>query len=429
VSAARAAYTALLYLLAPFAVLRLGWRARRERGYSRHVAERFGLYAGRAPAGPLIWLHAVSLGETRAAEPLVRALQKRYPGHRVLLTHMTPTGRSAGEALFGEAVLRAYLPYDFPGAVSRFLDRFRPDIGLLMETEVWPNLVQACRRRGVPLVLVNARLSEKSQRGYSRFGALTREAFGALAGVAAQSEDDARRLARLGASNVRVTGNVKFDAAPAQPLVALGQSWKAGFGPRAVLLAASTREGEEPLVLDAWAALAPAPLLVIDPRHPQRFDEVAGLLERRGLCYVRRSAGMQVSGETQVVLGDSVGEMPAYYAACDVAFIGGSLLPYGAHNFIEASAVGKPVLLGPHTYNFAEAAARAIEAGAASSVDDVQALTSAAAALLADDAARERMSERALEFSRAYQGATDQIVEMVGEFMSGRPPSRPSARG
>jgi 3-deoxy-D-manno-octulosonic-acid transferase len=196
-----------------------------------------------------------------------------------------------------------------------------------------------------------------------------------------------------------------------------------------VLLAASTREGEEPLVLDAWAALAPAPLLVIVPRHPQRFDEVAALIERRGLCYVRRSAGMQVSGETQVVLGDSVGEMPAYYAACDVAFIGGSLLPYGAHNFIEASAVGKPVLLGPHTYNFAEAAARAIEAGAASSVDDVQALTSAAAALLADDAARARMSERALEFSRAYQGATDQIVEMVGEFMSGRPPSRPSARG
>ncbi|HEY0338291.1 MAG TPA: lipid IV(A) 3-deoxy-D-manno-octulosonic acid transferase [Burkholderiales bacterium] len=412
-SAARIAYSALLYSMLPFVLARLAWRARRESGYRQNVAERFGHYPAEASDRPLIWLHAVSVGETRAAEPLVRALEARYPDHRILLTHMTPTGRRAGESVFGDCVMRAYLPYDFPGAVGRFLDHFRPREGLLMETEIWPNLIHACKARRIPLYLVNARLSEKSHRGYSRFASLSRESTSALTAIAAQTAADAKRLRALGAAAVTVTGNMKFDATPRADQVEAGRLLRNAWGTRRVLLAASTREGEEELVLAAHAMLADAPLLVLVPRHPQRFEEVAALLERRGLRYERRSTQRYVSLDTQVLLGDSMGEMPAYYAACDVAFVGGSLLPFGAHNFIEACAVGKPVLLGPHTYNFAEAAARAIEAGAALRVQDVDDLARTANRLLYDEEALSGMGRRALEFSRAHQGATDRVIEML----------------
>jgi 3-deoxy-D-manno-octulosonic-acid transferase len=412
-SPARLAYTALVYSLLPYALVRIAWRSRRERGYLEHVAERFGRYDVKRPPGRLIWLHAVSLGETRAAEPLVRALQRRYPTHRMLLTHMTPSGRHASQTLFGDDVIRCYLPYDYPGAVDRFLDHFEPAIGLLMETELWPNLIQASRARGVPLYLVNARLSEKSLRGYQRLGAIAREATSSLTGIAAQTTQDAQRLQALGARAVSVTGSVKFDATPALQLVELGKSWRKSFGIRRVLLAASTRDGEESLVLDAWSKLPDSPLLVLVPRHPQRFDEVATLLERRGVRYARRSVSVDVSRETQVLLGDSMGEMAAYFSACDVAFVGGSLLPYGAHNFIEACALGKPVLLGPHTYNFAEAAERAISAGAALRVSDADELAAAAARLLGDPGAASEMGQRGVEFSRAHQGATERVLAIL----------------
>ena len=413
-SRARLFYTLLLYLLLPYILLRLAWRSLRQRAYLAGIGERFGYY-GAAPREPLIWVHAVSVGETRAAEPLVRALAERHPGHRVLLTHMTPTGRETGVALFGDSVARCYLPYDYPGAVARFLRHFRPRAGLLMETEVWPNLIHACRDRGVPLHLVNARLSEKSYSGYQRFPRLARESLAALSAVAAQSADDARRFAALGAIAPHVTGSVKFDIAPPREQLELGRAWRRGYGERRpVLLAASTREGEEPLLLDALAGVdVPGLLAVIVPRHPQRFDEVARLLAARGMRFQRRSESSAVAQDTRVVLGDSMGEMFAYYAACDVAFIGGSLVPVGGQNLIEACAAGKPVLIGPSTYNFAEAAELALRAGAAVQVRDSAALARVAERLLRDPAAAQRMGEAGLAFCAAHRGATQRVLELI----------------
>ena len=407
-------YTFLLYLAAPFLLALFAWRARGEPDGRRHVAERFGRYSA-APHEPLIWLHAVSVGETRAAEPLVRALQARYPQCRILLTHMTPTGREAGETLFGGRVERCYLPFDLPGAVARFLDHFRPRAGIVMETEIWPNLIRAARARSIPLYLVNARLSEKSHAGYQRFAGLARESLAGFAAVAAQSEDDARRLAALGARNTRVTGNLKFDVSPPPDQLELGRLLRRGFGAsRPVLLAASTREGEEALLLDALEAFAvPGLLTVIVPRHPQRFDEVAKLLEARGIRYQRRSTRAVAESETRIMLGDSMGEMFAYYAACDVAFIGGSLVPVGGQNLIEACAAGKPVLIGPSTYNFTEATEFAILAGAAVQVPDAAALAREAQTLLLDRDAARRMSQAATAFADTHRGATARVLELI----------------
>lgn len=413
-SVARIVYSAFVYGMLPRALAHLAWRSRGDRGYREHLGERFGHYPGARPAKPVIWIHAVSVGETRAAEPLVEALTALNPDHRILLTHMTPTGRRTGETLFADRVLRAYLPYDTPRAAARFLEHFRPRLGVLMETEVWPNLIQACSARRIPLYLVNARLSEKSFRRYSRFAALARETFASLTRVAAQTREDAQRLAALGAADVAVTGNLKFDVTPSGAHLELGRGWKKNYGARPVLLAASTRDGEEALLLDALAALTvPGVLLVIVPRHPQRFDEVAALLERRGIRYQRRSAGGPVSPDTAVLLGDSMGEMAAYYAASDVAFIGGSLLPFGGQNLIEACAVGKPALLGPHTYNFAEAAERAIAAGAALRIADEKELAHAASELLRDETERARMGAAGLAFSQAHQGATQRVMQII----------------
>jgi len=390
------------------------WRARRQPAYLEHIPERFGYY--RQPAEqPLIWVHAVSVGETRAAEPLIRALQREYPQHRILLTHMTPTGREAGEALYGDTVLRCYLPYDYPGAVARFLDHFRPRVGLLMETEVWSNLIHACRERQIPLYLVNARLSEKSFGKYRQFAKLTRASLRELTAIAAQTADDAQRLAALGAENAVIAGNLKFDIELPVAQLKLGEAWRKRYGEsRPVLLAASTRDGEEDLLLSRLGALeAPFALLVIVPRHPQRFDAVAALIERHGIRYQRRSREEPVAPDTRVVLGDSMGEMFAYYAACDVAFIGGSLLPFGGQNLIEACAAGKPVLFGPHTYNFAEAAEGAIAAGAALRVADADELMRKAQQLLTDAGAAARMGEAGRAFGKAHQGATRRVMELI----------------
>ncbi|NTV10456.1 MAG: 3-deoxy-D-manno-octulosonic acid transferase, partial [Zoogloea sp.] len=355
---ARLLYSAAWHLAAPLVLARLAWRARRQPAYLQNTGERLGLYAHR-PDGPVIWLHAVSVGETRAAEPLVRALLARHPGHSLVLTHMTPTGRATGLALFASLhprVTSVYLPYDVRWAVRRFLRHFRPAFGILMETELWPNLVATCRQQGVPLAMVNARLSSRSARGYARAGGLAREAFGGLAVVGAQTEADAERLRSLGARSVSVTGNMKFDITPPERLIALGAQFRAGFGGRPVLLAASTREGEEVELLAAFARLAaPEVLLVLVPRHPQRFDDVALLAAQQGLAPQRRSADEMLRADTRVWLGDSMGEMFAYYAAADAALIGGSWQPLGGQNLIEACAVGCPVIVGPHTFNFSAA--------------------------------------------------------------------------
>ncbi len=402
----RLGYRLLLWLLFPWVLMHLWWRGRRQPGYREHIPERFGWYQTR-PGRPVIWLHAVSVGETRAAEPLVRALAARYPGHELLLTQMTPTGRETAQQLYGGAATIVYLPYDYPGAVARFLARFRPRLGILMETEIWFNLVECCARLGVPLLLANARLSEKSARGYELVAPLTRAALGGLAAVSAQTREDAERLERLGARGVEVTGNLKFDVALPPQMLVLGAQLKQRIGQRPVLLAASTREGEEELVLEALSRIrVEGLLLLLVPRHPQRFDEVAALLARRNLSYLRRSDNCALPPDCRVLLGDSMGEMTAYYAACDLAFIGGSLLPYGGQNLIEACAVGRPLLFGRHMYNFAEASRLAVAAGAAIEVADAAMLGERAGQLLADQATLARMSQAALAFSRAHQGAT-----------------------
>jgi len=423
---ARTLYTLLAYAALPAIPLRLWWRGRREPGYREHVGERFGRYGPPLPQRETWWVHAVSVGETRAAAPLVERIARERPAARIVLTSMTATGRETARALFGDRVVQAFLPYDLPFAVARFLAHFTPRVGLLMETELWPNLVHACARQGVPLFLVNARMSAKSAAGYGRVPSLTRPMLAALAGVAAQTDDDARRLAALGARDVEVTGNLKFDVAPGAEARARGRALRERWGRgRPVFLAASTREGEEELVLDALERdpLPAEAVTVIVPRHPQRFDAVADRLRARGLAFVRRSEDRGVPGEVRIVLGDSMGELAAYYEACDVAFVGGSLLPLGGQNLIEPIAAGRPTLTGPHTFNFAEAAARAVEAGAARRVDDADALVAAAKSLLAHPDERAAMSDAAAAFLAAHRGAAERTWAFVESRLE-RPVSR-----
>lgn len=412
---ARFFYTLLWLLALPLIGLRLLWRARRQPDYLRHLGERFGHYSEPAPQRP-IWVHAVSVGETRAAQPLVAALRARWPDRPILLTGMTPTGRDAGRQVYGDGVTQAYLPYDLPLAVDRFLRHFSPEFGVLMETEIWPNLLAACSRRQIPVFLANARLSVRSARGYARIAALARPAFAALGGVAAQTAGDAERLAALGARPVEVCGNLKFDVAPNDDLLALGERWRAAVGGRAVWLAASTREGEEALVLAAAeAARRTGALLVLVPRHPQRFGEVAERLQQLGLCHTRRSVGLP-GADDAVWLGDSMGEMAAYYRMADLAFIGGSLLPLGGQNLIEAAACGCPVLVGPHTFNFLQATEDAIAVGAARRVADAAALGAAVAELLEAPTALATMRAAAVNFAAAHRGATQRMVELIAHW-------------
>jgi 3-deoxy-D-manno-octulosonic-acid transferase len=419
-------YTLLLWLLLPFVFVRLALRARRQPEYWQHLGERFGFYSlcchSGAGRNPVIWLHAVSVGETRATASLVAKLRSAYPDHQILLTHTTPTGRATSGQLYGDGVQRAYLPYDYPFAVRRFLRYFKPELGILMETEIWFNLIHESHAAGVPMLLLNARLSEKSGRGYARAASLTSSALHELDAIAAQTPNDAARLTRLGAQNVSVMGNLKFDIEPPQVMLELAASLRSQFGAaRKVFLAASTREGEEALLLDAFQAGGGAggALLVIVPRHPQRFDEIAEMLAKRGLRYQRRSENREVADDVQVLLGDSMGEMFAYYAACDLAYIGGSLLPFGGQNLIEACAVGTPVLVGPHTYNFADATRLAVASGAALRVNDADELLQTAGKLLNDAVILAEMSQKGVQFVAAHQGATDKAMSVIDKTLRG----------
>jgi 3-deoxy-D-manno-octulosonic-acid transferase len=425
-------YRLVLLLAAPLIPLRLLWRGRRERGYLEHWGERLAL--GPTPVTGALWIHAVSVGEMRAAQPLVAALRSAHPDVPVLLTCMTPTGRATAEALYGDFARIVYLPYDYAWLMRRFLRLLRPRAGILMETELWPNLIHVAAQAGVPLVLANARLSARSARGYARLPALTRACLQRIAVVAAQTEADATRLQKLGAGSPQVAGNLKFDIAPPQAQLERGAAWKAKWGRHPVLLAASTREGEEAPLLRAFADTAPAEvLLVLVPRHPQRFDAVAALIEAVGLPYQRRSAldGTHLNAETRVLLGDSLGELFAFYAACDVAFVGGSLLPLGGQNLIEAASVGRAVLVGPHTFNFEEATRLAIDAGAALRVSDAGDLLANALKLLNDDPLRARMGEAGLAFAARHRGAATRVAALIAPLLAGAGPGRsqPGPRG
>jgi len=420
-------YSLMWWLALPLVLGRLWWRSRLEPGYRRHLGERLGFYGRKTEPRLTIHVHAVSVGETRAAEPLVEALLQAYPDCRILLTHMTPTGRATGKALFGKhmqdknaRIVQSYLPYDTGFMTARFLRHFVPRVCILMETEVWPNLIHSCAAQRVPVALVNARLSERSLRRGRKIGTLMTDAAQAITLVAAQTQLDAERIASLGAPRVAVTGSIKFDVVPPRAAFETGAMLRARFADRPVLLCASTREGEEALILDAWQDQrpqhAPGTLLVLVPRHPQRFDEVARMVQERGLSLARRSSLPQ-RVEAEVLLGDSMGEMFAYYAACDLAFIGGSLLPLGGQNLIEACALGKPVLVGEHTFNFLQATDEAVKAGAALRVPDAAALVRASVRLLTDAPARTRMGAQALAFAGHHRGATSRTVELLRQVI------------
>ena len=413
---ARALYSAVGLAALPLLPFRLWWRGRNEQGYREHVGERFGRYDTSPISHSVLWVHAVSVGETRAAMPLIQRLRAAFPQTQILLTHMTATGRETGRALFGDTVIQRWLPYDVPFAVQRFFEHFHPLAGFLIETELWPNLVARGHALGIPLYLVNARLSERSAAGYRRVSALSRPMLGRLAGIAAQTPADAARLATLGGPSPIVTGNLKFDVEVPSTARTLGSELRLIFGPtRPSWIAASTRDGEEALILDALAGarLPPQTLSIIVPRHPQRFAVVAELLRSRGIPFARRSDNRPVPADVSIVLGDSMGEMMAYYAAVDVAFVGGSLLPLGGQNLIEPLALGTPVLIGPHTFNFTEAATGAIASGAALRVDDAASLVSSVNALLSDAAQRDRMRAAALAFHSVHRGAADRLWDWL----------------
>jgi 3-deoxy-D-manno-octulosonic-acid transferase len=412
-------YSALLYLLLPLVAGKLALRSVKQAAYRPHWQERFGFYRLPRQSG-VIWLHCVSVGETRAAAPLIHALLEQYPERRLLLTHSSPSGRATSEALFGNRVQRAYLPYDLPFMVRRFLTHFQPDLGVLLETEIWFNLLAACQQRQIPVLLANARLSEKSARGYAKLGKLAQNALQSLHLIAAQTPNDAKRFQGLGAKRVETMGNLKFDAMPPSGTAAAGNQLRRWFGEqRPVFLAASTREGEEALILDALAATPIADLLtVIVPRHPQRFAQVEALLKKRGLAYEKRSSLKDtVASRTQIILGDSMGEMYAYYASADLCLIGGSLLPFGGQNLIEAMRLGKPVLLGAHTYNFEHASNEAVAKGAAQRVNSAQDISTTLLNLMNHPERLNEMGGKGLSLCEASLGATEKSLLSIAGIL------------
>ena len=437
--ATRAVYSALMWSITPLLRIKIARRGKIEAGYLDSVQQRFGRYEQTTSTGS-IWLHAVSLGETRAAAPLIAELRQRMPGMRLLLTSGTATGRAEAARLLRPGDMQVWQPWDTPAAVERFLAHFKPCIGVLMETEIWPNLCAGCERAGVPLVLANARMSEKSYRRTQPFDWLARPAYRSLAAVWAQTDADADRLAALGAPVAGVFGNLKFDARPDPNQRAQGAAWRAGVD-RPVLMFASSREGEEALLLQFLEQNRAKALVqrsssaihsvvnrvqwLIVPRHPQRFDDVARLVESHGFQVARRSHWGErppplAADESVVWLGDSLGEMALYYSLADVALLGGSFEPLGGQNLIEAAACGCPVVMGPHTFNFAEAAELALKAGAAQRVDSIEQAIEAATAIASDADARETASSAALAFCAAHRDAARRTAVAIESLIAAR---------
>lgn len=411
----RLIYSLLLYLLAPGVLARLAWRGFYNRGYWLRWKERFGFVP--RLSGPVIWLHAVSVGEVRASAPLVLALTRIYLDHRILITTMTPTGSATVRELFGNTVAHCYVPYDLPTAVGRFLNRSQPRLALIMETELWPNLFHQCHARAIPLVLANVRLSEKSARGYRRFASFTRATLAKVRAVGAQATEDAECMRELGARAVEVTGNIKFEMEIPADLAAKGAILRGGFGSRPVWIAASTREGEEPFVLQAFERLREHfqnLLLVLVPRHPERFELVAKLCTQHGFTVERRSAHLKrVAPETAILLGDSMGELLLFYSATDVAFIGGSLVPLGGQNLLEAAALAVPVVFGPHMFNFREISRLTLERGAGRQVNNATQLADAVAEYIQNSDARRAAGEAGRRMVADNRGALAKTLALV----------------
>ncbi|MEP6885513.1 MAG: lipid IV(A) 3-deoxy-D-manno-octulosonic acid transferase [Gammaproteobacteria bacterium] len=420
-------YTLLTYCAVPFAFITVLWRGFRDRAYWHGLGERFGY--GRTCGSPSIWLHAVSLGEMTAAAPLVRALRARYPQQPLVLTTATPTGRARARDLFGDTVDVRFLPYDMPHSVVRFLDRVRPRLAIIMETELWPNLFDQCERRGVPLMLASARISAKSVARYRRFGNLFRGIFSASSLIAAQTREDAARFIAIGAQSARtrVIGNIKFDLESSPERLFEGASLRSTLGDsRPIWIAGSTHAGEEEQVLAAHQELRTAQvnaLLLLAPRHPQRFPAVTTLLNRQGWRFTRWSSGVLPDRSTQVLLVDTVGDLASLYAAADVAFVGGSLVAIGGHNLLEPASFGLPVLTGPSYYNSRDIARMLLIQGAALQVGNAAELAAAVAKLLADPALRQRMGAIGRHVVESNRGSVARLLELIESLLPEPPPA------
>ena len=418
---ARRLYTLFFFLCLPLILLRLLYRAIKAPAYARRWAERFALGGDVRSGG--IWVHAVSVGESIAAAPMVRELLKRYPALPITVTCMTPTGSEQIRKLFGGQVGHAYLPYDLPWLQRRLLRRLQPKIGIIMETELWPNLVAEAGRARVPLVLANARLSARSARGYQRVGALVRPMFAALDWVAVQSQAEALRFIELGVGReqMQVTGSIKFDFRPDPQQVQQAQELRARWGSdRPVWIAASTHAGEDEQVLRAHRQVLdtlPDALLILVPRHPERFDSVARQVSETGFGMVRRSSGALPAADQQVLVGDTMGELVFLYACADLAFVGGSLVPNGGHNYLEPAALGLPVLSGPHRFNFTEISELLEGAGALQVVADETALAVAVQQWLQDSSARQRAGQAGQAVVADNQGALERLLQGIDRLL------------
>lgn len=419
----RTLYILLFHLALPLVVVRLLWRARKAPAYSKRIGERFAVgLPSFEPGG--IWIHAVSVGESIAAAPMIRELMARYPHLPITVTCMTPTGSERIRALFGDTVQHCYLPYDLPWAASRFFQRLQPKLAVVMETELWPNHIHQCARRGIPVALANARLSERSARGYTRFARLTAPMLAELSLIAVQTGAEAARFRQLGARDacVEVTGSIKFDLSvdPALPEQAaqLRQQWSAAMRP--IWIGASTHTGEDEILLAAHRQLLnayPDALLILVPRHPERFGSVYELCRKQGFATVRRSLGEPPQARTQVLLGDTMGELLFLFALADVAFVGGSLVPTGGHNLLEPAALGKPVLTGPHLFNFLDIAAQLRDADALKEVDSAPALAAAIEALWTNPASVEQARAAGCRVLKNNQGALERLLAGLGRLL------------
>jgi len=419
-------YTLTMYLAVPVILYRLAARGLRYREYFARWKERFGFFP-RPGFDESIWVHAVSVGEVNAAVPLIEALMRRYADRRFVITTVTPTGSERVQKLFGGRVFHVYLPYDLPASVERFLDRVKPTLAVIMETEIWPNLFFECNRRGIPIVVANARLSERSLRGYGPVRPLARAAIQCATHVAAQSQADAERLLALGArpEKLSIAGNVKFDMAVPKALDSSGAMVREYWGTnRPVWIAASTHEGEEVPSIEAHTRVLkrfPDALLLLAPRHPERFRPVVQLCRQYGFRTAVRSEDSVAARDSECFVIDTLGELLLFYAAADVAFVAGSLETIGGHNVLEPAALGKPVLVGPHTFNFAEITASLIADGAALRVADAAELGDTVVRLFADPAKREAMGPAALAAVERERGAVLRVLEIVERVMAGAP--------
>jgi 3-deoxy-D-manno-octulosonic-acid transferase len=425
-----AVYNWILRLLLPYGLLRLLWRGLRNPDYWRRVPERFGFIEPlRQPH--VIWIHAVSVGEVRAAQPLVRELAERYPDHPLLITTMTPTGSAQVRKLFNDRVAHCYAPYDYPSVVRRFLDRARPMLAIVMETELWPNIFHQCRARSIPVFVTNVRMSESSMRKYQRFASLARATLQQVTRFAAQSLADAQRLLTLGAApeSVEVTGSIKFELSAGASLRESAEVLRLAWGlDRPVWLAASTHQGEEEMVLAALAQLKRHKrfanmLLVLVPRHPERFATVARLCRKSGFRIALRSETPgAVAADVEILVGDTMGELQLFFGAADVAFIGGSLVPTGGHNLLEASAVGKPVVFGPHMFNFQEISQMTLERGAGVQVQAPSGLAAAVSDFLGNANRRDSAGEAGRKMVEENRGALAANMRILEQLLgNGRP--------